>query len=364
MNDLAGQRDAQADEVSAIVLEQADRLFREQVTVERLAQADAGAWLTDVWQQLEQAGLPLAAIAEAQGGSALPLADVLRIVRRAAYYALPLPLAETMMGNLLWADAAGQAIAGRVSLAPTWANEVQIEQQGSGWLVSGRAQRVPWGSQVERVLLLAYDQRESIYLVLMPAHAAEVEHRRNLAHEPRDTLSWSRTPVHAVAARPVAAEVAEQLMLLGALFRAQQMVGAMERSLDYTLSYAMERKQFGRPIAKFQAVQHMLAEAAGHYAAAAAAADLARDAYGQDDFSFCVAIAKARVGEAAGKVAEVSHQVHGAMGFTQEHALHFVTRRLWSWRDEFGNESYWQQRIGRLVCQAGGEALWPMLAGD
>src|SRR5262249_43267261 len=100
-----------------------------------------------------------------------------------------------------------------------------------------------------------------------------------------------------------------------------------------------------------------------HYAAAAAASELASEAFGRDDFDFAVAIAKSRSGEAAGKVAEVCHQVHGAMGFTQEHPLHFATRRLWSWRDEVGNESYWQERIGRLVCSEGGEALWKRLVG-
>jgi acyl-CoA dehydrogenase len=141
------------------------------------------------------------------------------------------------------------------------------------------------------------------------------------------------------------------------------MVGAMERCLDYAIAYAMERQQFGRPIAKFQAIQHMLADAAGQFAAAAASADLAADSVGQADFDFTVAVAKARVGEAAGKVAEICHQVHGAMGFTQEHPLHFATRRLWSWRDEFGHEAYWQQRIGMLVCAAGGNALWQRLVG-
>jgi acyl-CoA dehydrogenase len=107
----------------------------------------------------------------------------------------------------------------------------------------------------------------------------------------------------------------------------------------------------------------MLADAAGQYAAATAAAELAVEACGNADFAFAVAIAKARVGEAAGKVAEVCHQVHGAIGFTHEHPLHFATRRLWSWRDEFGHETYWQERVGRVVCSAGGEALWPMLVG-
>jgi len=365
MNDLHAHNDIVTDELSSIVLDQADRLFREQVTVERLAQADAGTWQADLWDQIDRAGLPLAAVAEAHGGVGLPLDDVLHLVRRAAYYALPLPLAETMIAAALWADVAAEALAGCSSIAPAAADDgIRIEQHGSGWIVSGRARRVPWGTQAARVLVPVHDQRGSAYLALLPTNAAQAERLRNLAHEPRDTLTWDNTAIGADAVRPIKNGDAERVLLMGALFRAQQMVGAMERCLDYALSYAMERKQFGRPIAKFQAVQHMLAEAAGHYAAAAAAADLARDAYGRDDFAFCVAIAKARVGEAAGKVAEVCHQVHGAMGFTQEHPLHFVTRRLWSWRDEFGNESDWQHRIGRLVCQAGGEALWPMLTGD
>lgn len=61
------------------------------------------------------------------------------------------------------------------------------------------------------------------------------------------------------------------------------------------------------------------------------------------------------------ELALACHQVHGAMGFTQEHALHFATRRLWSWRDECGAESFWQEWIGRTVCRNGGAALWPSL---
>ena len=71
--------------------------------------------------------------------------------------------------------------------------------------------------------------------------------------------------------------------------------------------------------------------------------------------------AKARIGEAAGKGAEIAHQIHAAMGYTREHNLHFSSRRLWAWRDEFGNESFWQMRLGRMVAKQGADALWPML---
>ena len=141
------------------------------------------------------------------------------------------------------------------------------------------------------------------------------------------------------------------------------MAGALERTLEYALTYANERVQFGRPIGKFQAIQHLLAVLAGHVAASSAAADAAVEASETAPDEFMVAVAKARIGEAAGKSAEIAHQVHGAMGYTREHNLHYVTRRLWAWRDEFGNETHWQVKLGRMVAAKGADALWPTLTG-
>jgi acyl-CoA dehydrogenase len=162
--------------------------------------------------------------------------------------------------------------------------------------------------------------------------------------------------------RPSPSELAGGLLPFGGLLRAFQMVGAMRRALDLSIQYAGERQQFGKPIGKFQAVQQMLADAAGQIAAAEAACARAAAAWDGVDCAFFAGVAKARAGEAAGKVAEICHQAHGAIGFTQEHSLHFATRRLWSWRDEYGNETYWQSLIGQAVCSAGNADLWPRLA--
>jgi acyl-CoA dehydrogenase len=149
--------------------------------------------------------------------------------------------------------------------------------------------------------------------------------------------------------------------------RAAQMAGALESCLVQSVRYATERKQFGRPIGSFQAIQHQLALLAGHTAAAGMAAANAfraaerrwsRPTPGADPW-FEIAVAKARAGEAAGLGAGIAHQVHGAIGFTYEHALQFITRRLWSWRAEFGGEGWWQTELGRSVARAGGDALWP-----
>ena len=110
----------------------------------------------------------------------------------------------------------------------------------------------------------------------------------------------------------------------GALARAMMMAGAMERALDTAVTYAGERKQFGRPIGKFQAVQQNLAVLAGQVAAAGAAADAGVEALSIDDPAkqeFLIAIAKTRVGDAATLASEIAHQVHGAIGFTKEYSL-------------------------------------------
>ena len=132
--------------------------------------------------------------------------------------------------------------------------------------------------------------------------------------------------------------------------------------LEQTITYATDREQFGRPISKFQAVQHMLAVMAAEVAAALRAVGAGVDALDSNRALAEVASAKSRVGEAITVVAEASHQVHGAIGFTHEHRLHHSTRRLWAWRDEFGTEVFWQRRLGEVLVALGADATWDFVA--
>ena len=96
------------EEVSAIVLDQAARLFQGEVTRHLLADADEGAWQQALWQQVAGAGLHLALVPEADGGAGLSLSVGLAVMRQAAQHALPLPLGETMLAHALWAVAGGE----------------------------------------------------------------------------------------------------------------------------------------------------------------------------------------------------------------------------------------------------------------
>jgi acyl-CoA dehydrogenase len=341
------------------LLNTVDRIFDEHCTRQVRESAEAGEWPGALWQALEEVGLDRAALPEEAGGSGLDFEDAMLALRRSAYHAGPVPLAETMLAGRLLAAAGLVVPPGALTIAPVVTGErLSFAQSAAGVTLSARAQRVPWGDVCAHAVVVGELAGKDLVGLVSTARALRgVE--KNLAGEPRALLEFPAAPLTAYAALDNARA---RLEAEGALYRSVQMAGALERTLEYSLQYANERVQFGRPIGKFQAIQHMLAQLAGQVAAASAAADAAVEACRLAPDAFAVAVAKARAGDAAGKGAEIAHQVHGAMGYTREHNLHYCTRRLWSWRDEFGNETHWQSRLGRAVAAQGADALWPMLS--
>jgi hypothetical protein len=133
---------------------------------------------------------------------------------------------------------------------------------------------------------------------------------------------------------------------LAATIAAGLMAGAMEALEAATVDYASTRKQFGREIGKFQAVQHQIAVLAEETMAARMAAQAAFLGAPLEVSPLRAAAAKARVGEAAQLAASIAHAVHGAIGVSQEHSLHHLTRRLHHGRLAHGGEAYWARMLG------------------
>jgi acyl-CoA dehydrogenase len=335
-----------------LVLDAADRLFADQATPALVNAAENGTWPSDLWQATDEAGFPDAL------GELADLPAALAILRAAGRHAVPLPLAETMLARFALRAAGLTVHHGPLTLAPVERDDVvSLRRDGSGWRLSGTLRRLPWASEAARLVVVA----DGAVARVAPA-PSEIRRGKNLAGEPRDTITLDRA-VAGDAAAPLAAPLDRELLYrLGALCRAAQMAGALETALALATQYANDRVQFGRPIGKFQAIQQQLAQFAEQVAAAAVAVTASADeiARGGDVF-FAAAVAKIRAGEAAGKSTDIAHQVHGAIGFTHEHRLHHLTRRLWSWRDEFGVESDWSIALGRRVAAEGAEAFWPRL---
>jgi acyl-CoA dehydrogenase len=351
------------DSTDTIIVDTATRIFEDLCEPATINNAEAGKWPQALWNALAESGLPLTWVPEELGGAGAQMADGFAVLRVAGRFAAPVPLAETLMAGWLLARAGIAVPPGPLTIAPVHADGRLV--LGADGRLQGRARHIPFARHADHIAVLARPNGKAgdeTVAALVKAADLPKKEGASLAGEPRDDVDFAGAVPRATGA--VALD-ADGLLALGAAVRLQQIAGALEKILDQSVQYALDRVQFGRPIGKFQAVQHNLAMLAGEVAAAGAAADAAAEAFydaGAIDLA-PVAIGKVRGGEAAGAGAAIAHQVHGAMGFTYEHSLHHATRRLWSWREEFGNETEWATRLGHMVAAAGADGLWPFVTG-
>ena len=346
-------------ETAALLNESAGRLFAA-FDENDIRSAEQGAWSETNWRQVEEAGFALALVGEADGGFGLASVDAISLLRVAGYHAAPVPLAETMLANRLLSEAGFGAVEGPATvIAPASGATLALERRGGGFRVSGGAAGVPWARHAGHIVALA-NQGEASFVVRLKRGVASVETGMSMANLPADDVVVD-ADISDDDVRPAPARWTPQAWLAaGAALRVSEMAGALARVMEITVAYANERVQFGRPIGKQQAIQQQLAVLAGQAAAGGGAADVASAAFDRLDV-LAIAAAKVRAGEGASIAAPIAHQVHGAIGFTEEHRLHFFTRRLWGWRDSFGSERYWTKVIGREAIAAGADGLWPFV---
>jgi acyl-CoA dehydrogenase len=347
-----------------LIVDAAARIFGDLVSPSLINEAEAGIWPSELWAMLEESGLTLAWGNETLGGAGIEVVDGFSLLREAGRHSVPVPLAETMLASWLLGHAGVQYPAGPMTVAPTKINANII--LGPDGILSGTVRDIPFARVTEHIAVLA-DSEAGKVVALVKTSDCVLREKQSIAGEPSDEVSFDG--VKPVNVEPAPYGLDDQaLFAMGAATRAVQIAGGLQKILDQSVQYSVERSQFGRPIAKFQAIQHGLAQLAGEAAAAGAAADAVAEAIAASgglgvEARAEVAAAKTRIGEAATVGTAIAHQTHGAMGFTYEHSLHHATRRIWAWRDEFGNESYWAMELGRMIAAEGADNLWPFIAG-
>lgn len=341
-------------ELAPVLYDRVGRLFADTSTAELINAAEKGEWPEALWVKLEELGLLDILGEEANGGGGGSWSDVATLLRRVGEYSVPLPVAETILARWL-AKQAGLTIAtGPASLALI-EHPAVLRADGTGWKLQSPLAGVAWG-RISRSVVVLFEVKGALRAGLLPiANASE---GRSVAGEPRDTL----VPADAAFEACVVDELSlEEVRAVGALTRVAMMTGAMQRAMELSIRYANERSQFGRTLFAFQAIQHHLAQIAEETCAAAVALELAASSYGDNRATINIMAAKVRAGEAAGKVAALAHQIHGAMGVTYEHTLHHNTRRLWSWRDEYGREDEWALRLWEVAAPDLAAGIWPLV---
>ncbi|MFZ4690593.1 MAG: acyl-CoA dehydrogenase family protein, partial [Polymorphobacter sp.] len=262
------------------------------------------------------------------------------VLQVAGACALAQPLGEAMLAAHLLARAGVAAPAGLVSIGSGGG----VVQQGrfSGWVAA-----VPWGRDAAAVLAAVETGAEMPVLLLLPG--GNVTPGASPAGEPRDRIDYDR----AIAVELGAADH----MLYGAFVRTAQASGALAAALALAVAHVNARVQFGKPLAKLQAVQQALAVLAEEAAAARMAGAAAAAALDRGGGAFEMMAAKLRANMAIHRGTAIAHQVHGAIGFTQDYPLHPLTRRLMGWRSDFGGDR-WAELLGQVALAEGGIGMW------
>jgi acyl-CoA dehydrogenase len=351
------------DEAQSLVTDAASRIFRDLGDPQTINGAGDDNWRAPLWSALEDAGLTTAWVSDELGGAGAGIGAGFAVLRVAGEFAAPLPLAETLLGGWLLGMADMVLPGGALSVAPTRRGDTVT--LGADGMLSGIARAVPFAAEVGHLAVLAQGSDGAV-VALVDVTDCNCRDGRNIAGEVQNTVDFAGVRPLQWAALPDGIDAAA-LSLMGAAARAMQMAGALQTILEIAVQYAEERVAFGRPIGKFQAVQHNLARLGEEAAAAIAIANSTAHtiehmvSWDGSNVFLDVASAKIRVGEAAGQGSAIGHQVLGAIGFTQEHILHRFVQRLWAWRDDFDNEAVWAAELGRRIAAGGGEGLWHSL---
>jgi len=340
--------------------EAATRLFSDLCPADVPAAAETDGYPRELWAAVETAGFASMLASEEDGGVSASPAEAVALLKVAGRFAVPLPLAETLIAQWVLSLAGVKVGPGPLTVALSEGDGPWTFTQRSGrTTLKGQQRAVPWAASATAVVVVAPHKGKSAVAVVAPGKF-KIEARKNIAGEPRDDIVAEAVEADAFA--ELAAPGPRMIFRMASLFRAALISGALERILDMSVRYSTERSQFGRTLSRFQAIQQQLAVLAGEAAASAAIADAAACVVEREDGELMIAVARARLAAAIDTGAAVAHQVHGAIGFSREYPLHNHTRRLWAWRDEYGSAVEWRERLGRAFAGTPADALWPKLA--
>lgn len=298
---------------------------------------EAGGKADALWERLEESGFLDVMVPEAAGGAGLSLAQAFELFVAAGASVLPVPVAATLLVRALLGQGGVSAPGGPITIA---ARVETLAQDGV------RAHQVPCGMTAQWVAL-----SQGAGWLLLPVDAARRE-PSGIHGSLRADFHWDALPPETIRA-----DSSVDWMVAGAAITAAQLAGAMERVLAMTVAFANDRVQFGKPIGKFQAIQHQLAVVAENVAASRMAAQIGCTAAGCLPEPLRAAVAKARASEAASLAAPLAHAIHGAIGVTAELDLQLFTRRIHEWRADFGSEWHWNRELGRAFIADGRGAL-------
>jgi alkylation response protein AidB-like acyl-CoA dehydrogenase len=298
--------------------------------------AEAGSYDDDAWNEMSELGWAGIFIDEEHGGQGLGIVELVILMEELGYALAPVPFLSNA--------AAGLALqfAGTDEQKERWLPGIASgEARGTvGLLREGEARLVPDADSAEVIVLMAPDGSSTV----VEASAAEVE--------PFETMDPTRrfARLRAAGGEPLGGDHLAAADRIATALSAET-VGVAQKAMEMAVEYARDRKQFGRPIGSYQAVSHrcaqMLLEVEGSRSAAYYAGWCA-DAE-PDSLPEAASMAQAYSSDAGWRVCGSALQVHGGIGFTWEHDLHFYLKRAKTNAMMFGSAREHRERLAELT---------------
>ena len=343
--------------------------------VRQLMETDT-AFDAALWQKIAEQGWTGMLIPEQYGGFGMGMVEMAATLEEMGRALLPGPFFSTVLMAGALIESAGNENQRHKYLGPIARGEAKItvafledppapspdavrmkaRTGAGGYLLDGKKLFVPDAGVADYVVVVVRLEEE-LALLVVPAKAG------GLSISPMSSIDLTRKICEVnfsgvkVASEDMLAAGASALAALG---RARaiattglvaEMTGGMQRLLDITVDYAKTRKQFGRPIGQFQAVQHQCADMLLYSESSRSAAYYAAYAIqeGTPDAQLAVSVAKAYASEAYRETGNRAIQVHGGMGFTWENDAHLFYRRAKVSEQMFGDAIYHREQIAKLV---------------
>ena len=319
-----------------------------------------------LWSKLTDQGYTGITYAEEYDGVGLGKVELMLLMEEAGRALLPGPFFSTVVlaGSVL--DAVGSPAHKKQYLSPICRGEaratVAILETSASWnlrdvqltaangKLTGEKLFVSDAGVADFILVVA---RNGVFIVDAKANGLKIRQCWAWTLPASSTSSNSKTRPPSTWGRP--RNIPRAFDIASAALAAE-LVGGMQRTLDLTVEYAKTRKQFGKPIGMFQAVQHQCADMYLETESSRSAVYYAGWALEENtpDANTAVSIAKMYSSDAARTVGNRGIQIHGGMGFTWENDLHLYYRRAKASENAFGDATFHRERIASLVIDIPG----------
>jgi alkylation response protein AidB-like acyl-CoA dehydrogenase len=332
-------------------------------TVRKLMETDT-AYDAALWAKLAEQGFTGVIVPEEYGGMGLGKVELILLMEEAGYALLPGPFFSTVALAAPVIDALGTSAQKKKYLAPIAAGQARSTLalvEGNGSWNPAHTQLSAAGDHLTGTKLFVTDAAAASFIVVAARNGVFMVEANapGLRIEPMKGMDLTRK-IYSLEFKNTPAEkldgpgdLARALDIATAALAAE-MTGGMQRVLETTVAYAKTRKQFGKPIGIFQAVQHLCADMYLETESSRSAAYYASWALEENapDAARAVSIAKMYASDAGRTVGNRGIQVHGGMGFTWENDLHLYYRRAKASETMLGDATFHRERIAKLVIDA------------